>query len=229
MQNRYKVLLVIGLILVIVGASVGGYGLWYNSSHYVSTDNARVVADLVQVGSVNAGRIAVMNVDVGSPVLEGQVIAAVDLPAIISRSNITDTTKVGFRDVQDQRADVIAPRSGVIAARWAKQGDTVPAGQRLVTLMDPRQVWIVANVDEGKIDKLRPGQAVEVNVDSHHLPLAGRVETVSPVTVGTLSTDGIAVTDFTAATQVVPVKIVLIEDHLSLIPGSSAKIKVRVR
>jgi hypothetical protein len=55
------------------------------------------------------------------------------------------------------------------------------------------------------------------------------VETVSPVTVGTLSTDGIAVTDFTAATQVVPVKIVLIEDHLSLIPGSSAKIKVRVR
>ena len=146
MRTRNKVLLavaLVGVIAIIAGASIFGYDQWSKSDlsgRFVSTDDARVVADMVQVGSVNAGRIIVMNVDLGTSVLEGQVIAAVNIPAAISSSEITDTTKIGFRDVQDQRVEVISPRSGVIAARWAKEGDTVSAGQPIVTLMDPRQV-----------------------------------------------------------------------------------------
>ena len=161
--------------------------------------------------------------------MEGQVIATVDIPTVISRSDITDTTKRGFRDVQDQRVDVLAPRSGVIAARWAAEGDTVPAGQPIVTLMDPRQAWVLANIDEKKIGGVRPGQLVEVYIKSLDRTLAGRVETVSPVTAATLRPAQSSSRNLRNVGQVVPITITLDEEHLSLIPGSSAEITIWVR
>ena len=104
---RLQLLMLTVFILVIAGGSWFGYRTWYNSVHYVSTNNAQVVADLIQVGSINAGRIIDMNVDTSAPVTEGQLIAVVDIPAVISRSDTTDTTKLGFRDVQDQLVEVV--------------------------------------------------------------------------------------------------------------------------
>ena len=233
-MSRYLLLGAAGLILAIVGASIFGFDQWSKSDlsgRFVSTNDAQVVADLVQVGSINAGRIVAMNVDVGSSVMEGQTIATVDIPAVISKSAITDTSKMGFRDVQDQLMEVVAPRSGIIAARWAKEGDTLSAGQRIVTLMDQRQVWIEANIDEKKIERVRPGQTVEIEITGRDGKLAGRVETVSPVTASTLmSSPGQGPSgNSRRVTQVIPVKISLDEDNLSLIPGSSVEIKIWVR
>ena len=234
MKIRFWVLMVMGLIAVLVGGSIFGYDQWSKSDlsgRFVSTDNAQVVAELVQVGSLNSGRIIVMNVDVGTPVLEGQVIATVDIPTVISRSEITDTTKRGFRDVQDQRVEVLAPRSGVIAARWANEGDTVAAGQPIITLMDSGQAWVVANIDEKKIGLVQPGQLVDVYFQSLDRTLVGRVEMVSPVTAATasLQPEQISSRNLRRLLQVIPIKITLDEDHLTLIPGSSAEIKIRVR
>ena len=233
-MSRYLILGAAGLILAIVGASIFGFDQWSKSDlsgRFVSSNNAQVVADLVQVGSINAGRIVAMDVDVGSTVLEGQVIAVVGIPAVISRSSITDTSKMGFRDVQDQLFEVVAPRSGVIAARWAKKGDTLPAGQRIATLVDQRRVWIEANIDEKKIERVRPGQPVEIEITGRDGKLTGKVETVSPVTADTLASPsdrGLAGNGRRVA-QVIPVKIRLDEDNLSLIPGSSAEITIWVR
>ncbi len=233
-MSRYLILGAAGLILAIVGASIFGFDQWSKSDlsgRFVSSNNAQVVADLVQVGSINAGRIVAMDVDVGSTVLEGQVIAVVDIPAVISRSSITDTSKMGFRDVQDQLFEVVAPRSGVIAARWAKKGDTLPAGQRIATLVDQRRVWIEANIDEKKIERVRPGQPVEIEITGRDGKLTGKVETVSPVTAATLASPsdrGLAGNGRRVA-QVIPVKIRLDGDNLSLIPGSSAEITIWVR
>lgn len=231
-MSRFWVLGGAGLILAIVGASIFGFDQWSKSDlsgRFVSTKNAQVVADLVQVGSINAGRIIAMHVDVGTSVMEGQVIATVDIPTVISRSDITDTSKMGFRDVQDQLTEVVAPRSGIIAARWAKKGDTVPAGQPIVTLMDQRRVWIEANIDEKKIGRVRPGQLVEVEITGRDGKLSGRVETVSPVTAATLRPEQNSSRNLRNVGQVVPITITLDEDHLSLIPGSSAEITIWVR
>ena len=227
-----KILILLSVLaLIIVGGSLFGYRSWYNSSHFVSTDNARIVADLIQVGSINAGRILRMDVDVGTPVTEGQLIAIVDIPTVISKSDTTNTAKLGFRDVQDQYAEVLAPRSGVIAARWAKVGDTVPSGQPIVTLMDPRKVWVVANIEEGKIGRIQPGQRVEVRVDTLDRTISGRVDTISPVTAATFSLlpARSSSSKFNKVSQLVPVKITLDEANLRLIPGSSVGIKIWIR
>ena len=228
-MSRYLLLGAAGLILAIVGAGIFGFDQWSKSDlsgRFVSTNDARVVADLIQVGSINAGRIVEMSVDVGTSVMEGQVIATVDIPSVISRSEITDTSKMGFRDVQDQLAEVIAPRSGVIAARWAQKDDILLAGQPIVTLIDTRRVWIEANIDEEKIGRVRRGQLVEVEITGRDGKLLGRVETVSPVTAATLRPEQTSSRNLRNVDQVVPIKITLDDDHLSLRPGSSAEIKI---
>lgn len=231
MKMQYIVLMVIGAIAVIAGASIYVYGWVENSRTFVKSSTAQVVAQQVQVGSINAGRIITIHLDVGDPVLEGQSIATVDIASVISRSDITDTAKIGFRDVQDQRVDVVAPMSGIISARWVEESETVTAGQRIVTLMDPRNIWVVANIEQANIDKIRPGQLVEVEVDYLDRKLAGRVEMVSPVT-GDTSSLLLGRSSSSSARNVgtvVPIRISLDDGHRSLIPGSSANVKIRVR
>lgn len=232
MKTRLMVIgVVTGLIAVITGASLYAYGRVENSRTFVSSSTAQVVARHIQVGSINAGRIITIYLDVGDPVLEGQVIATVDIASVISRSDITDTAKIGFRDVQDQRVDVVAPRSGLVSARWVEVGDTVLAGQRIVTLIDPRQIWVVANIDQGNIDEILPGQTVEVDVDYLGRKLPGRVEMVSPVTGDTSSLFPQRSSQSSARNvgTVVPIRISLDEGQRSLIPGSSASVKIRIR
>jgi multidrug resistance efflux pump len=227
---RIRVLIALAAAAIVAAAALFGYRLWYNSTHFVSTNNAQVTAALVQAGSINAGRIISMNIDVGMPVSQGQVIAVVDIPTVISKSDTTDTSKLGFRDVQDQLVDVVAPISGVVAARWARVGDTMPEGQPIVTLMDPKQTWITANIDERDVGRVRPGQFVEVHIDSLGQTLAGRVEAVFPVTAATFSllpsrnTSG----NFNKVSQLVPVKILLDDNYVPLIPGSSVEVKIYV-
>ena len=232
MKKRLMVIgVVTGLIAVIAGASLFAYGRVDNSRTFVSSSSAQVMARHVQVGSINAGRIITMHLDVGDPVLEGQVIATVAIASVISSSSITDTAKIGFRDVQDQRVDILAPRSGLISARWVEEGDTVPAGQRIVTLVDPRRIWVVANIDQKNIDRIRPGQPVEVDVDYLGRKLTGRVEMVSPVTGdnSSLLPEKSSLSNARKVGTVVPIRISLDEGHRSLIPGSSANVKIRVR
>jgi multidrug resistance efflux pump len=227
---RYIVMLAVGLIAVIVGGGLFGVSTWNDSRTFVDSDDAEVVADLVKVGSLNAGQIIALNVDVGTTVLEGQVIATVDIPTVVSASAVTDTAKIGLLDVRDQLADVVAPRSGIIAARWVKEGDTVPTGQPVVTLMDPRHVWVEADIEEDDIKKVRLGQPVEIDIDSLGYKIMGRVELMSPVTSSTLRPP--AAPSGPARGQderVVPIKIALDAGHPTLIPGSTAEIKIRVR
>ncbi len=107
----------------------------------------------------------------------------------------------------------------------------MPASQPIVTLMDPRQVWVEANIDEDKIGAVRPGQLVDVYIETLDRTLAGRVETVSPVTAATASLQPEQTSSITSRrlVQVIPIKITLDEDPLTLIPGSSAEIRIWVR
>jgi multidrug resistance efflux pump len=80
-SKRKRLLLLIPILLVALGtASLPGYRYWFETTYFVSTDNASITGDLVQVGSLNAGRIVAVRADVGRPVREGQEIAVVAMP-----------------------------------------------------------------------------------------------------------------------------------------------------
>jgi Cu(I)/Ag(I) efflux system membrane fusion protein len=60
-----------------------------------------------------------------------------------------------------------APRDGVVLERNAVDGQGFKAGDVLFRIADHSVVWVMANVAEGDIGALKPGQAVKVTTRAH--------------------------------------------------------------
>jgi multidrug resistance efflux pump len=225
---RAVVLLI--LLGFVVAAGLFGYRYYEDQQLYVSTDNATVTGALIQVGSLNAGQVADVSVDIGDRVRRDQVVATVNLPSSIS-STLSGTPKLGFQGTQDQQATVRVPVDGVVVARQANPGDTVAAGQPLVTLVEPTRLWVQANVEETKVGRVRVGQPVEVKVDSLGGTLPGRVMAVGQATAGTFSLlpQGNTSGNFTKVVQLVPVKIAVDYGQTPLVLGGSVEVRIRVQ
>jgi multidrug resistance efflux pump len=223
--------LVLGLLAVVavVGAGMTGYRWWLDSQLYVSTDNAQITGRLIQVGGTSAGRVAEVRYDVGAPIRKDTVVAAIYAPVPVG-TTANGQPKLEFRQTSDALVEVTAPVDGVVIARNANAGDTVPAGQPLLTLVDPKQLWINANVEETVVKRLQVGQPVEIHVDALDATVSGHVKAITPASAATFSllpsqnTAG----NFTKQTQLVPVKIELDQPEPRLSIGTSVEVKIRV-
>jgi len=69
-------------------------------------------------------------------------------------------------EIRLQETKVISPISGVISKRFADQGQYVQPGQPLLAVNNPSEKWIVANVEETKVRKVRRAARVKVEVDA---------------------------------------------------------------
>ncbi|HEY3080236.1 MAG TPA: HlyD family efflux transporter periplasmic adaptor subunit [Chloroflexota bacterium] len=224
--------LVLGVLLVGVLAVGGvvGYRYWYDSTYFVNTDNAQIAGRLVQVGALAAGRVATVRYDVGQRVGKDEVVATLYAPVPVGTTT-GGTPRLEFRETQDALVEVRSPVEGVVVARGGNPGDTVPAGQPLVTLVDPRQLWISANVEETQVRRLQRGQPVSVHVDVWDVDLAGRVAAITPASAATFSllpSQNVS-GNFTKSTQLVPVKIDLEQPDPRLLMGTSVEVRIRVR
>jgi multidrug resistance efflux pump len=222
-------------VLPILGALIVG-GLLYianvyrNSLLYVSTENAQLTGQPVQVGAMNAGRVATINASIGMAVRKGDVLAQVVLPSQVGTVQ-NGTPRMDFLGPGDPRVDVTAPIDGVVIAVPSTIGSTVAAGQAVVTLSDPTQIWVNANIDETKIGRLRLGQPVDVHVDALHTTVPGRVEAITPATsaVFSLLPSNTTSGNFTKVTQLVPVRIAVNLGSQPALIGSSVEVKIHVR
>lgn len=228
-RRRWLVMAVLAA-LVIGGGAITAYRWWFDSTHFVSTDNAQIAGHLVPIGSLQAGRVSEVKYDVGARVAAGEVIAQLRgaVPVGTTRAG---TPRLEFRETIDSLEDVRSPIAGVVVARNASPGDTVPAGQPLLTVFDPNQLWINANIEENQIRRVQTGQRVTVHVDALDLDLAGRVIAITPASAATFSllpsqnSSG----NFTKVTQLIPVKIALVNPDPRLAIGTSAGVKIQTR
>jgi multidrug efflux pump subunit AcrA (membrane-fusion protein) len=151
------VLLSIAALVLIVAGTVA-YNIYRDSQLYVSTDNAELTGQPIQVGSMNAGRVEAILPTIGSRVHRGDVVAQVALPTQIGIAQ-NGQPKMGFLGASDTQVDVQAPVDGVVIAIPVGIGATVAAGQAIVTLVDPSQLWVNANVEETNFARLKIGQS----------------------------------------------------------------------
>jgi len=108
----------------------------------------------------------------------------------------------------------------------------VAAAQPLFTVVDSKDLWVNARIEETKIGKLKNGQTVEYTVDGYPgKTFTGQVYEVGSATnsvfalIPTENSSG----NFTKVTQRIPVKISLPQDSgLVFRPGMSVLIKVHV-
>ncbi len=135
--------------------------------------------------------------------------------------------------------EIKAPQSGVIAKRWVWFGDVVQPGQSLYTMFDLQDVWILANLEEKKLRKIRLGDKVDIHIDAYPgYIFEGEIFTIKSAAASkfTLVPQNNATGNYTKVEQRVPIKISIQrpkdfpkDQPLYLFPGMSAEIYVWVK
>ena len=220
-RRKMKRSLRIGLLVILVVALVAGgiFGASYmlNTRNYVSTDNATVDGDNININAPTSGYLTGWNVTEGTQLRANQAVARVRIIG-------------GF--VQPQQA-IRAPNDCTIAQNNAVEGQYVTAGTQLAVCYDLSQVYVTARVDETDVDAVHPGERVDFTVDA--FPgnnFTGVVREVQSSSAGQFSlfpqsnTSG----NFQKVTQVIPVKI-SIDDRfgLTLVPGMNVSVSIHKR
>jgi multidrug resistance efflux pump len=228
-----RLLLLVPILLVaLCAAAFFGYRYWFETTYFVSTENAAITGDMVQVGSLNAGRIVATRVDVGRTVREGQEIAVVAMPREVGGTSPTGAApRMGITGTDDSLVPVYSPLNGIVAARLGHVGGTVTAGQPIFFLVDPSQVWIRANIEEASAWRVQVGQGAQIHVDALNRDFVGYVDAITPASAATFSLlpANNASGNFTKVTQYVPIKIVVDTRGVVLPLGTSVEVRIQVR
>ncbi|AYF87855.1 HlyD family secretion protein [Pseudomonas sp. JS3066] len=105
-----------------------------------------------------------------------------------------------------------APIDGMVGRRAVRVGAFVKPGDALLAVVPLERAYVVANFQETQLTHVRPGQEVEIAVDTFPgESLRGRVESIAPatgVTFAAIAPDN-ATGNFTKVVQRIPVKVVL--------------------
>ena len=178
---------------------------------------------------MNPGQVVAVTPNIGAAVHKGDVIAQVALPSQIGVGQ-NGQPKMGFLGAGDTRVDVQAPIDGVVIAEPVAVGSNVAAGQPIVSIVDPSQLWVNANIEETNIARVRVGQPVTVHVDALGTDVPGKVEAVTPATANTFSLlpSSNASGNFTKVTQLVPVRISVNLGNQPLLLGANVEVQIRV-
>jgi membrane fusion protein (multidrug efflux system) len=133
-------------------------------------------------------------------------------------------------DVEDRT--IKSPIPAVIDRTFVLPGEYVAAGQRILLLHNPKEVWVEANIKETQVSRLKLGQRVHVSVDAYpDDKFTGRVARIGSATMArfalipTPNPSG----NFTKITQRVAVKIDLVDMPKPLTPGMMVEVDIDVR
>ena len=114
--------------------------------------------------------------------------------------------------------NIVAAVDGTVGARSIRVGQYVTAGTQLMAVVPLHSVYVVANFKETQLTYVRPGQSVEIKVDSFpDVTVKGHVDSLSPASgleFSLLPPDN-ATGNFTKIVQRIPVKIVIDDDNLA--------------
>ncbi len=128
---------------------------------------------------------------------------------------------------------IAAPDAGRVTKRSVEIASYIQVGQPLMAVV-PDQVWVTANFKETQLERIRPGQPVNIHVDAYSgHTFRGHVESVqrgSGARFSLLPPEN-ATGNFVKVVQRIPVKIVFDEptDSYLLAPGMSVVPVVMVK
>lgn len=126
---------------------------------------------------------------------------------------------------------IVAPRDGQLGQVSVRQGAYVNAGAQLTAIV-PQQLWVIANMKETQMARVRLEQPVSLQVDAlDHARIRGHVERISPATgseFSVLPADN-ATGNYVKIAQRIPVRIRIDPDQplaQRLRPGMSVVVSI---
>ncbi|HUW69703.1 MAG TPA: HlyD family secretion protein [bacterium] len=279
------------LVVVALGAVIGG-SLWaVNTIGYVGTDDAAIDGKQVKLSSRMLGRISAILATEGQQVKQGDVLVTLDATDLhaqeaqaqaslaFARQNLvlskisldktrddsvriqglykngattrenydhsisaldaaqaqytlaqtqvdTAIAQIGVIKAQLLNTSLATPISGTVDKISMVSGDVVQPGQAILSVNNLDDIWVTANLEETKINRIAIGSAVTMTVDA----FGGRVfhGTVELIRAGIVA-PAFQIGDFTKTTQRVPIKIRFTDPitGITLLPGMSVVVKIR--
>ena len=156
-------------------------------------------------------------------------------------------TKVADADLKELKAlkdqaelnlsytNIYAPQNGTVSNRRVEKGMYVQVGTPLFVIV-PDDVWVVANFKENQLRHMKPGQEVDIKIDTYpNKVFKGKVDSIQRASgaKSSLFPPENAVGSFVKIVQRIPVKIVFTEninpEEYNIVPGMSVIPKVRVK
>jgi membrane fusion protein (multidrug efflux system) len=136
------------------------------------------------------------------------------------------------RDIDIADRVIASPADGLVVMTFARRGEHVSPGQRILMFHDPDQIWVEANVREVEVRMLKPGMKAEILVDAY----PGKVFAGEVFRVGQTATSKFALLpdpnpsgNFTKITQRLPVRIRLADRDPALRPGMMVEVAIGIR
>ncbi len=123
-----------------------------------------------------------------------------------------------------------SPIDGIVAKRFVEPGDFVAPGRPMFSLYDPKDLYVLANLEETKLDGVQVGCDVDVYADAYpHKKIKGKVIRITPAAAAkfALIPRDVTAGEFTKVVQRLPIKIALkIPNNLVLAPGMSVEVGI---
>ncbi|AEF95290.1 secretion protein HlyD family protein [Desulfotomaculum nigrificans CO-1-SRB] len=216
MKKKSIYLVLIAMVLTMGGVS---FYYWYQNTHYISTEDAKVDGNIVKVSPQVSGKIVEL------PVEENQYLKQDDLIGRLSDVTLAPGSNFDLTMIK-------APISGTIIKKIGHEGEIATPGSPVVMMADLNNLYITANIEENKLNKIKVGQFVEYTIDSFpKQKFTGRV-----ISIGEAANSVFSLlpqqtgNSFTKITQRIPVKISIDDYHnLRLLPGMSAVVKIHLK
>jgi membrane fusion protein YbhG len=121
-----------------------------------------------------------------------EVRAARERAALVRRGPRPDAVAAGEAQVAEARAALAlaskragemrldSPVDGVVLRKNLEAGETANPGVAILTLMDPRDMWLRAYVPETDVGRVKVGQAATITVDAYPgRAFAGRISEIA--------------------------------------------------
>lgn len=214
MDKRKKILMLVGGVMA---AAMVAIALFYsvNNYLYISTEDARVSGDIARINAQITGKLVSSDLEEGMAISKDQILARQEAP------NQADTAL--------EQSLLRSPIDGILIKKQGVIGETVSAGQTIGMAVDPTKLYVLANIEETKLNRIQVGQAVDVKIDQYggqkwsgHVTLIGEA---ANSTFSLLSSSG---GNFTKVVQKVPVRIAVETGETRLRPGTNAVIKIHI-
>jgi membrane fusion protein, multidrug efflux system len=135
-------------------------------------------------------------------------------------------------DIHWQETTISSPIRGVVAKRFADEGQMVQPGQTILNVNNPEEKWVVANVEETKVRRVKKGARVIVEVDAFpDRTFEGRVEFIGSAALSEfalLPADNPS-GNFVKITHRLPVRVSVSDPQNHLRPGMMVVVAIEAR
>lgn len=175
------------VVTVALMAALAGCEFWNSSSHHTFSGTLEINEHVL--GAKVSGRLMMLNVDEGSSVKKGEVLATLDryeqtkkdherIRALFKDGGTTRQA-VEYAELAMDDQTVVSPVDGIVLVKVREQGEVVGPGSAVVVVGDRSRYWVRIFIPQGMINRVRIDQPAKIKLDGLDRSFDGRVSFIA--------------------------------------------------